>query len=172
MPWSHFSLESQKLIICMLTVKWGQTKWMKLGLSTSVTAVIHKNNLLDQVWGWTIQNTMHGSYESAPSLIGEHNDDTCRGKVWVICQFLTPAHIHTQRDPMIQTRMSPCISKVNEKPYYTKNIWWYYNGGSTNSNIRKIRQVAENKTAELVRKKKSPEIWQVTIFCLWKTQLH
>jgi len=35
----------------MFTVNYGQTKSMKLGLSTSVTAVIHKNNLLDQVCG-------------------------------------------------------------------------------------------------------------------------
>jgi len=35
----------------MLTVNWGQTKSMMLGLSTSVTAIIHKNNLLDQVCG-------------------------------------------------------------------------------------------------------------------------
>ena len=94
----------------MLTVKWGQTKSMRLGLSTSVTAVVHKNNFLDQLCGWTVQNTMHASYESAPCLIGEHNDDTCRGKVQVIRQFLTPAHIHTHKDPLIQTRMSPSIS--------------------------------------------------------------
>lgn len=96
--------------------------------------------------GWAIQNTVHCAYQRAPCLVGEHNHDTCRGQVWIICKVLTPAHISKPGNLVTKQHLS-----------YIQCWCWilYYTLVVVQSILHKHR-VLEN-TTESIKMQRSPE---------------